>query len=93
MMSYICIPSENIPIGRTALVLFVAGGELCAGIIEHTPDGRFHRRVPDNPGPLDVVPVICNLMTRMPSDKLYVVLEQGAYWPEQFPFLQNNSTI
>lgn len=89
MMNYIHIPTESIPMGRTALVLFVDHDELCAGIIEHSFDGRFHRRVPENPSPLDVIPVICSLMTRSPADELYVVLEQNAYWPEQFPALQN----
>lgn len=88
MMNYIHIPAEHIPLGRTALTLFVDQGELCAGIIEHSCDGRFHRRVPDAPCPNDVIPVICALLARAPCEELYVVLERGAYWPEQFPTLR-----
>ena len=91
MTNYIAIPAEDIPRGRTALVLFVDNDQLCAGVIEHCTDGSLDRRIPDKPSPFDIVLVICTLMAQSSGDDLYVVLEQNAYWPEAFPALRSHS--
>lgn len=90
MTNYISVPAEDIPVGRTALVLFIDRDQLCAGVIEHSPDGSLDRRIPDNPSPFDIVLVICTLMAQSSGDDLYVVLEQNAYWPEAFPALRSH---
>lgn len=89
MTGYVRVSTEQIPLGHLALLLFVDHDELCAGVIEHRPDGRLERRVPDNPSPHDLVLVICRLMAQLSSDAdLLVVLEPGAFWPDAFPELR-----
>ena len=87
MPRYVQVEPDEIPIGKSALLLFIAHGDLCGGLLEHRPDGRMDRRVPDNPSPDDVVPIICLLMSGQAADTLYIVLEDVAYWPEPFPAL------
>lgn len=91
MIRYVQVASEQIPLGVSALLLFIEKNELCAGVIEHHRDGSFERRVPADPVPADVVPVICQLMARSQSEILHVVLEAAAYWPEQFPTMSGSA--
>lgn len=89
MTAYVRVAETQIPPGQMALLLFIAHDELCAGIIEHCPDGTLERRVPSDPSPHDLVLVICRLMAELPDDAdVYVVIEPGAYWPEMFPDLK-----
>lgn len=98
MAGYIRVSPEDIPLGQTALLLFVHQNQLCAGVIQHRCDGRIERRVPEDPSPHDLVLGICKLMSEMDDDAdLLVVLEAQAYWPDSFPklrsFGQYKSTI
>lgn len=94
MARYIRVSPEQIPMGQTALLLFVHHDELCAGAIEHRPDGRLDRRVPDNPSPHDLVLGICRLMADLPDNAdLLVVMEPMAYWPVSFPKLHHHAKI
>jgi hypothetical protein len=89
LASYIRVSPEQIPLGQTALLLFVHHDELCAGVLEHRCDGRFDRRVPEDPSPNDLVLGICKLMAeRDENSDLLVVLEPQAYWPDSFPKLR-----
>lgn len=86
MARYIAISEDEIPIGRKALLLFVHGGELCAGIIEHRCDGRMTRDVASEPRPDQLIAAVGNVMAgRSLDDDFYVVLKDEAYWPEAFP--------
>lgn len=87
MPSYLQVEADEIPIGKSALLLFIAHGDLCGGLIEHRADGQMDRRIPDNPSPDDVVPMICRLMSGQAVETLYIVIEDAAYWPEPFPAL------
>ncbi|KKB77811.1 hypothetical protein VW35_14245 [Devosia soli] len=90
MASYVRVTPEQIPLGQTALLLFVHQDQLCAGVVQHRCDGRIERRIPENPSPHDLVLGICKLMADMPDDAdLLVVLDPLAYWPEAFPKLRN----
>lgn len=89
MPGYVRVNPQQIPPGETALLLFVHKGQLCAGVLKHRCDGRMERLVPEDPSPNDLILGICRLMADMPdSGNLFVVLEPLAYWPEQFPLLQ-----
>lgn len=89
MTGYVSVSAEQLPLGRLALLLFVDDGELCAGILERSRDGKLERRVPDRPSPRDLVLVICRLMAQLPRNAdLLVVLEPGAFWPPAFPELR-----
>ncbi len=93
MARYLRVSADQIPLGRTALLLFVHQDQLCAGAIEHRCDGRLDRRVPDDPSPNDLVLGICRLMADLPPDAdLMVVLEPRAYWPSAFPRLHTHQT-
>ncbi|CAN7567860.1 hypothetical protein [Devosia sp. LjRoot3] len=89
MPGYVRVTPDQIPAGQTALLLFVHNGELCAGVLRHSLEGRLERLVPDNPSPSDLILGICRMMADMPVDAdLFVVLEPLAYWPELFPSLR-----
>lgn len=89
MTDYVQVSEARLPVGRSALVLFVHDGQLCAGTLTRRPDGRTERTVSSRPEPNDLMRVIVRLMGTKPvPETLYVVLERGAHWPEQFPKLQ-----
>lgn len=89
MTAYISVSTEQIPLGGTALLLFVHNDQLCAGVMKHRCDGRLERLVPEDPRPQDLVLGICRLMSDLgPDEDLLVVLEPMAYWPEAFPRLR-----
>ncbi len=75
---------DQIPIGAQALRLFVVDDELNAGIIDHRCDGRVVVSFARKHGIDGIVPTISELLKRQP-DRLYVVLEDNAFWPETFP--------
>jgi len=92
MARYIRVSPDHIPLGQTALLLFVHQNELCAGALEHRADGRLDRRVPEDPSPHDLVLGICRLMADLPDDAdLLVVMEPLAYWPASFPKLHHQA--
>ncbi|MET0439883.1 MAG: hypothetical protein ABW043_20510 [Devosia sp.] len=92
MLGYVRVSPDQIPLGETALLLFVHKGELCAGVLKHRCDGRMERLVPEDPSPNDLILGICRLMADMPDNSnLLVVLEALAYWPEPFPTLREFS--
>lgn len=88
-MRYLHILPEQVPAGGSALVLFLEANSLRAGILEHGCDGRWHREVPEAARPGEVIAVIRTILT-LPSNRatLHVIIEDGAYWPENFPALQ-----
>lgn len=80
------VTPEQIPAGQKALLLFVHGGKLCAGVLRRDLGGHLERLVPDNPSPTDLILGICRMMADMPADA--DLLEPQAYWPELFPSLR-----
>ena len=93
MPGYVRVTPEQIPAGQKALLLFVHGGKLCAGVLRRGRDGHLERLVPDNPAPSDLILGICRMMADMPADAdLFVVIEPQAYWPELFPMLRSLSS-
>ena len=88
-MRYVQVKPEQIPAGRSALLLFIHDDALCGGLIEHRPDGRLRREVPDHPVPTDVVPMIGKLLAHQSGELVYIVIEDAAYWPDAFPQLAN----
>jgi hypothetical protein len=93
MTQYIAVSEDTVPLGKTALLLFVHEAQLCAGTIEHRYDGRILKRLPAEPKPTQLVSVISGLMAGHAQDDLYVVIEADAYWPESFPLLNNKASI
>jgi hypothetical protein len=88
MTDYVQVSEARLPTGRPALLLFVQDGNLCAGTLTRRPDGRMERNVSPRPEPSDLMRVIVRLMGSKPvPETLYVVLERGAHWPQQFPKL------
>lgn len=93
MTRYLSISEQQIPLGKSALLLFVHRAELCAGVIEHRCDGRVVKKIAADPQPTQLVSVICQLMDGQSLDgDLLVVLDKGAYWPEAFPLLSNEKS-
>ncbi|MBJ7578738.1 MULTISPECIES: hypothetical protein [unclassified Devosia] len=89
MTEYVQVSETRLPAGHAALLLFVQDGNLCAGTLTRRHDGRMERSVSPRPDPNDLMRVIVRLMGVKPvPETLYVVLERGAHWPEQFPKLR-----
>ncbi len=88
MPHYLRVAPEQLPQGRSALLLFIEDDALCAGIIEHRYDGRLSRLVGEQVGGGGLMPAICRLIQRQAADaELFVVLDPAAYWPDAFPSL------
>ena len=88
MTQYIRVAQEQVPIGRSALLLFVDGEDLRAGVIEHRCDGRLCRRIEGKAGGEGLMEVICQVIRKQPANgEIYVVLDPAAYWPDAFPAL------
>jgi hypothetical protein len=92
MARYVSVSEQQVRVGQTALLLFVREAKLCAGLIERRPDGRVVRHKPDEHNPVQIVSVISTLMEGQGLDAdLMVVLEEGAYWPDAFPALADET--
>jgi hypothetical protein len=88
MVGYVHVSADQLPPGKTALLLFMQEDQLCAGEIERRYDGRLQRRLPQEPKTNDLVPTIARLMSPFDENaELFVVIEEPAYWPEFFPKL------
>lgn len=93
MTKYIHVPESRVPVGKSALWLFVHRDQLCAGRIERRCDGRLMRHMSNEPSPAQLMVVICDLMAAQGADAdLYVVIDADAYWPDAFPSLDTHIT-